>query len=93
MPRPDHPRHDHSLAIEDLKRLRGQGIKIGLDDFGTGHGSLPHLRQLSLDEVRLEREPRAASRGRRPRPGLSPVPAPLPRCRSGTAARSCRRSA
>lgn len=42
-------------APESLRRLRQQGVKIALDDFGMGHTSLHYLRQLPLDAVKLDR--------------------------------------
>lgn len=39
-------------ALRDLKRL---GVQIGLDDFGTGVSSLLYLRELALDQLRIDR--------------------------------------
>ncbi|MFM7320185.1 MAG: putative bifunctional diguanylate cyclase/phosphodiesterase, partial [Armatimonadota bacterium] len=41
-------------AVESLKRLRGQGIRIVLDDFGRGFASLALLRELPLDAVKID---------------------------------------
>jgi EAL domain-containing protein (putative c-di-GMP-specific phosphodiesterase class I) len=38
-----------------LERLRGLGVKLSLDDFGTGHSSLSYLKRLPLDEVKIDR--------------------------------------
>ncbi|MBC8131096.1 MAG: EAL domain-containing protein [Rhizobiaceae bacterium] len=38
-----------------LKSLRCLGIKIAMDDFGTGFSSLSHLRDLSLDRIKIDR--------------------------------------
>lgn len=36
-------------------RLRGLGVKIWLDDFGTGFSGLSHLRRLPVDGVKIDR--------------------------------------
>lgn len=36
--------------------LRGQGLKIAFDDFGTGYGSLSIFRILSGDELKIDKE-------------------------------------
>lgn len=42
-------------VMTSVDRLRGAGLRISLDDFGTGHSSLAYLRQLSPDEVKIDR--------------------------------------
>jgi len=41
-------------AVENLKLLRGHGIRIALDDFGRGFASLALLRELPLDTVKID---------------------------------------
>ena len=36
-------------------RLRAAGIRITLDDFGTGFASLSHLRDLPIDRIKLDK--------------------------------------
>ncbi|MFE9560039.1 EAL domain-containing protein [Streptomyces sp. NPDC006487] len=38
-----------------LAELRGQGVRISLDDFGTGHSSITRLRELPVDELKIDR--------------------------------------
>jgi len=46
---------DPEKVKQDLKRLRETGILFSLDDFGTGYSSLQYLRQLPLDQIKIDR--------------------------------------
>ncbi|MGB8402769.1 MAG: bifunctional diguanylate cyclase/phosphodiesterase [Mycobacterium sp.] len=39
-----------------LDRLRASGTRVALDDFGSGYSALWYLRDLSFDEVKLDRQ-------------------------------------
>jgi len=42
-------------AISTMKRLRKLGVKLAMDDFGTGTTSLGYLRDLPLDYVKIDK--------------------------------------
>ena len=50
-----------SMAVESgqsvttLHQLRGLGVRISLDDFGTGHSTLTLLHDCPIDEIKLDR--------------------------------------
>jgi diguanylate cyclase (GGDEF)-like protein len=46
---------DSSTARETLLALKRMGVRIALDDFGTGYSSLAHLRNFSLDKLKIDR--------------------------------------
>ena len=46
--------YDLEDAIDKLKTLRALGLRISLDDFGTGYASLAHLKNLPLDEIKID---------------------------------------
>lgn len=39
-----------------LNRLRESGIRISIDDFGSGYSTLTYLRELPIDEVKLDHQ-------------------------------------
>lgn len=45
----------HEKAIEAaLQFIKSLGIKIALDDFGTGYSSLSHIKDLSIDTIKID---------------------------------------
>ena len=47
---------DIKKASESLGRLKNEGIKIALDDFGAGYASLKYIKDLPIDVVKLDRD-------------------------------------
>ncbi|MFV2122972.1 putative bifunctional diguanylate cyclase/phosphodiesterase [Micromonospora sp. LOL_013] len=41
--------------VPTLRRLRDLGVRLSVDDFGTGYTSLAHLRRLPVHEVKVDR--------------------------------------
>jgi len=44
---------ERSVAI--LTRLKGVGVQLSIDDFGSGFSSLAHLRRMPLAELKIDR--------------------------------------
>lgn len=42
-------------AVETLSRLDSMGIRLSIDDFGTGFSSLAYLKQLPVDELKIDK--------------------------------------
>ncbi len=47
---------DLAKARTVLNRLRENGIRVAIDDFGSGYATLTYLRELPADEIKLGRE-------------------------------------
>ena len=41
-------------SITKMQALRDAGVRISMDDFGTGHSSLSYLRRLPLDQIKID---------------------------------------
>lgn len=46
---------DPARALAALVSLREMGVKLSIDDFGTGYSSLSYLKQLPVDELKIDK--------------------------------------
>jgi diguanylate cyclase (GGDEF)-like protein/PAS domain S-box-containing protein len=46
---------DSEATLAMLKQLRGFGVRIAMDDFGTGFSSLSYLRMFPFDKIKIDR--------------------------------------
>ncbi len=46
---------DTAIVLSALHALRAKGVRIAMDDFGTGFSSLSHLRSFPFDHLKIDR--------------------------------------
>lgn len=46
---------DPELAVRVLNELDAMNIKLSIDDFGTGHSSLSYVKNLPVDELKIDK--------------------------------------
>ena len=46
---------DIDKLISSMNIIKGLGIRFSMDDFGTGYSSLSYLRQLPIDELKIDK--------------------------------------
>lgn len=49
------PLPDLDLARDIINRLQKLGIKVAIDDVGTGHGGLSYLMKLGVDTIKIDK--------------------------------------
>lgn len=47
---------DPQLSARVLRRLRDRGLRIAIDDFGSGYSSFAYLKQFPATELKIDRE-------------------------------------
>ena len=47
---------DPARALDVLNRLSTMGVRLSIDDFGTGYSSLAHLKQMPVDELKIDKQ-------------------------------------
>ena len=45
---------DQNVFISELEKIHALGVKISIDDFGTGHSSLDYLRKMPVDIIKID---------------------------------------
>ena len=45
----------NTICFESIQAIRNLGVKLSLDDFGTGHASLQHLLNMPVNEIKIDR--------------------------------------
>jgi diguanylate cyclase (GGDEF)-like protein/PAS domain S-box-containing protein len=46
---------DPDRALAAMRHLRACGVRLSIDDFGTGHSSLAYLKTLPVDELKIDK--------------------------------------
>ncbi|WP_297476362.1 EAL domain-containing protein [uncultured Photobacterium sp.] len=45
----------NTVSLENIKRLRGLGFGLSIDDFGAGYSSLPRLMEIPFTELKIDK--------------------------------------
>lgn len=48
--------HDPERALEVIERLSAAGIRVSLDDYGSGLSSLAYLKRIHADELKIDKD-------------------------------------
>ena len=47
--------HNSAKLMDTIKYLKEYGINFAIDDFGTGYSNLGYLKQMNVDEIKIDR--------------------------------------
>ena len=47
--------HNSQQLLDSIRYLRKQGVHFAIDDFGTGYSNLGYLKQMNVDEIKIDR--------------------------------------
>ncbi|WP_305987002.1 EAL domain-containing protein [Roseibium sp. MMSF_3544] len=50
-----HPLEDMDLARKIMAELQALGVRVALDDVGTGHGGMAYLQKLGVDIIKIDK--------------------------------------
>ncbi|WFE87985.1 EAL domain-containing protein [Roseibium porphyridii] len=50
-----HPLEDMELARKIMAELQALGVRVALDDVGTGHGGMAYLQKLGVDIIKIDK--------------------------------------
>lgn len=45
----------HPEVVSEVRRLKDIGVRISIDDFGTGHAAIGYLKDLPIDVIKIDR--------------------------------------
>jgi len=47
---------DSALTLAQLSRLRDEGVRVAIDDFGSGYSNMRYLRSIPADALKIDKE-------------------------------------
>ncbi len=47
---------DRDRTRRCIEQLRARGVRVALDDFGTGYASFVHIKELVVDQIKIDRQ-------------------------------------
>ncbi|MBD8894094.1 EAL domain-containing protein [Labrenzia suaedae] len=50
-----YPMEDMSLARKIIAEMQAMGVRVALDDVGTGHGGMAYLQKLGIDIIKIDK--------------------------------------